>query len=564
MSPHDDFENPRKAADASPSSPEPETADFRIEREDWTLFSSLGTLTSAAGVSVGLLRRLCLKELVDNALDAPNASKATIEEPVPGHYVIQNDGDGLDGTPGEIARLFRIDRPLASSKLKRLPLRGAFGNGLRVVAGALIASRGGYLVVTTRGQCLTITPLEDGGADVAPEAADDFLVGTRIEISFGPDLPKDPNALLWARQAIAMNEGGKGYSGKPSLHWFDAETFYVLMHASIRLTVRGFMEQFDGCAGQKASDIAGRFMQMSCKDMTRDEAKDLLITARKMTTPPSIRRLGKVGELAGWSKYYACETGTMEIGAREPKAEIPFVTEAWAQELPATKDDEKSSITVYVNRTPITGNVTTYFDSDKDFMIYGCNLSHVIVTPVKAGKWKLALNITAPYVPIITYGKSPDLRLFADAIAAALSKAIHKAHRHIPKKDATPSQKGVVLANLDKAVAKTGGDGKYRFEQRQLLYALRPIVMREIKEELKKSNFETIITEYEAEHGDIPGMYRDNRGAIYHPHTGEGDIPVGTLMVEGYERPPWTFNKIVYIEKQGFFETLKAEKWPER
>ena len=86
-----------------------------------------------------------------------------------------------------------------------------------------------------------------------------------------------------------------------------------------------------------------------------------------------------------------------------------------------------------------------------------------------------------------------------------------------------------------------------------------------LQQELKTANFDKNITEYEAMHGPIPGMYRDNRGGLYQPHTGDGsDIPVGTLMVEDYERPPWTFNKIVYIEKQGYFEALKAEKWPER
>jgi hypothetical protein len=574
MSPHDDFENPQKTADVSASLPEPETADSRIEREDWTLFASLGTLPQMAGVPLNWLRRLCLKELTDNSLDAPNASWVTIKEPTPGCYVIQNDGDGFDGTPQQIARMFRINRPLASSKLKRLPLRGAFGNGLRVVAGTLIASGGGTLIVTTNDQTLHITPLEDGGVDVVSEAAD-FPIGTRIEISFGPHLPQDPNAKLWALQAIHMNGGGSGYRGNPSLHWIDAETFYMLVHASVHLTVRKFMEQFDGCAGQKASDIAGRYMQMSCKDMTRDEATDLLRAARKMTTPPKIRRLGMVGDLFGLPKYRASEPGTITDGAREPKAEIPFVIEAWAEELPPTKGSEKSSITVYVNRTPITGNVAADFDSDKDFVIRGCGLRHIIPTPVKTGKWRLALNITTPYMPIITLGKSPDLERFADAIVDALSKAIHKAHRNRPKGEGkTPTQKAVVLAHLDEAVAKVSGGGKYRYSERQLLYALRPIVMQETTkvdangvekgEELKIGNFKAIITDYEAEHGDVPNMYRDNRGALYQPHTGEGDIAVGTLMVEGYARPLWTFNKIVYIEKQGFFETLKALKWPER
>ena len=58
-------------------------------------------------------------------------------------------------------------------------------------------------------------------------------------------------------------------------------------------------------------------------------------------------------------------------------------------------------------------------------------------------------------------------------------------------------------------------------------------------------------------------MYREPRGSIYHPHTGE-TIPLGTLNVEEYERPAWTFNKLLYIEKEGFKEALKARAGPER
>ena len=58
-------------------------------------------------------------------------------------------------------------------------------------------------------------------------------------------------------------------------------------------------------------------------------------------------------------------------------------------------------------------------------------------------------------------------------------------------------------------------------------------------------------------------MYREPRGSIYHPHRGE-TITLGTLMVEEYERPLWTFNKLVYIEKEGFSEALKDVRWAER
>jgi hypothetical protein len=58
-------------------------------------------------------------------------------------------------------------------------------------------------------------------------------------------------------------------------------------------------------------------------------------------------------------------------------------------------------------------------------------------------------------------------------------------------------------------------------------------------------------------------MYREPRGTIYHPHLNQ-TITLGTLMVEGYERPDWTFNKVVYVEKEGFAEALKDDRWPER
>lgn len=96
-----------------------------------------------------------------------------------------------------------------------------------------------------------------------------------------------------------------------------------------------------------------------------------------------------------------------------------------------------------------------------------------------------------------------------------------------------------------------------------MFYLLRPHILDEIDRELKYEWFGQIITRYENEHGDIPGLYRDNRGVLYHPHLHE-EIPLGTMMVEKYRRPKWKFNKILYCEKEGFFPILKDVKWPER
>jgi len=105
-----------------------------IRRADWTVFRTIEGLQQKSGVPASLLRRLVLKELADNGLD-PGAS-VTVGETALGYFV-EDDGPGID--PDEVARLFSIARPLVSTKMLRLPTRGALGNGLRVVAGAVVA-----------------------------------------------------------------------------------------------------------------------------------------------------------------------------------------------------------------------------------------------------------------------------------------------------------------------------------------------------------------------------------------------------------------------------------------
>ena len=130
------FENP-EAVLASSAAGE----NFKFERADWTSFRTVEGLQQKAGVAQGRLRRLVLKELADNALDTETRVQVG---KIDGGYFIEDEGPGLD--PDEVARLFSINRPLVSTKLLRLPTRGALGNGLRVVAGAVLASDG-FLIV---------------------------------------------------------------------------------------------------------------------------------------------------------------------------------------------------------------------------------------------------------------------------------------------------------------------------------------------------------------------------------------------------------------------------------
>src|SRR5215831_14532573 len=168
---------------------------LKFERTDWMLFRTVEGLEQKAGVPKQKLRRLVVKELTDNGLD--EGGKARVGElPNGGGYFVEDGGKGIDGTPAEIARLFSIARPLVSTKLLRLPTRGALGNGLRVVAGAVLASVGS-LRVATRGRVLQLSPRDDG--TTAVKVLGPFgRPGTRVEVQLGPSLPVDLETLRWA------------------------------------------------------------------------------------------------------------------------------------------------------------------------------------------------------------------------------------------------------------------------------------------------------------------------------------------------------------------------------
>jgi hypothetical protein len=95
-------------------------------RKDYGLYIS--NLSQKAGVSPSLIRRLVLKELVDNALDetdrAGAAGDVTIIKLSDHVYTVTDRGRGFDDTPEQLARRFSLDKPMISSKQWRKPTQG--------------------------------------------------------------------------------------------------------------------------------------------------------------------------------------------------------------------------------------------------------------------------------------------------------------------------------------------------------------------------------------------------------------------------------------------------------
>jgi hypothetical protein len=522
-------------------------------REDWTLFRSVPTISQKAGVAPERLRRLVAKELTDNALDACGSCDVGELDDGRGFYV-EDQGPGIAGEPEEVAWLFSVRRPLASSKIHRLPTRGALGNGLRVVAAAVLASGGG-IDVYTRGRHLRLTP-DDSGVTAVVAKPCRRKVGARVEVRLGDAIPHDPLFLSWAEWARAAAGRKPIYTRRSSPYWHDSDSFFELLQASGDRTVRDVVGGFEGCSA-RASEIAGVFLGRPAVSLDRDEAQELLASARSHCDPVKPQRLQLLKHALGGHHAKSYGTLTMNVVRGKLAAELPYTVEAWCSPLEAGDGDEA---VVLVNRTPVTGNVDLTRESEKTHVaLFGCNLGHKFRVGRKPVS--VTINVQTPHMPITSDGKAPNLRLYVEAIADVIESAARKCQRANPSAKGRP-QARAILDHLEEDLVKAGG-GKSRFSQRRLFYVVRPRLLDEFRKEPSWNWFCKVITAHESERGaDIEGMYRDNRGSLYHPHL-RVEIPLGTLSVERYERPRWTFNKILYSEKEGLFGILRAEQWPE-
>ncbi len=126
------------------------------------------------------------------------------------------------------------------------------------------------------------------------------------------------------------------------------------------------------------------------------------------------------------------------------------------------------------------------------------------------------------------------------------------------------SQKEIVFSVLGRAIRNAGAF----FSARDLYYATRPLAYAHRDwEEGKRLEYkyfsQTLLTEYQERHGPISGLWRDPRGNLHEPHTG-GTVAIGTREIAAYEFPEYSFDKILYVEKEGEWPKLQAARLAER
>ena len=193
------------------------------------------------------------------------------------------------------------------------------------------------------------------------------------------------------------------------------------------------------------------------------------------------------------------------------------MVEAWARRSRRQRWRRICDVNVLVNRTPTTDGVGAWRDSDNDLCLRVAVLPNTAEDAPKKGSYAVTVQYHDAVFPDHVRWQGADLGPFAGTISNAIAGRCAK--RSGPRRRTSRSRRRTSSwTTSTSSIAAASGDGEYRFNARQIFYQFRPIVLEETGEELKIGNFNRIITDYEAEHGEIAGMYREPRGSIYHPH----------------------------------------------
>jgi hypothetical protein len=148
----------------------------------------------------------------------------------------------------------------------------------------------------------------------------------------------------------------------------------------------------------------------------------------------------------------------------------------------------------------------------------------------------------------------------ADRAARANRRAVEQARKATSRPKMT--MKEDVFAVIPEAVRQQRGGASLPFSAHPLFYKIRPLFLQLLPGETLTASYceQDLIPEYEREHGQIEGMYREPRGELHHPHdpAGERTVPLATREVQAYAPPEWTFDKILVVEKAGLWPVLEA------
>jgi DNA topoisomerase VI subunit B len=308
-------------------------------------------LSALTGVAQTEFASVCLKELVDNALDAAEAAgvepEIGIEVEVDDATIRMTISDNGPGIPPEVLhKILDYSIRVSDKAAYRSPTRGAQGNALKTVIGIPYALGSQEpLIVKALGVRHSITPWVDpaGGVHFTHDTTQETTEGTTVSLvmprrvhsreEYGYYL-QDFNAVHWARSFAAFNPHAtlsyQGNNGVPKVaeiykatlegpikkyvpseptspHWYRTESLKVLVFNHIAharaggkdLPLGEFVRQFQGLSStRKAKAVCSVVPWISHLSDFADKPEDigiLLAAMQEQTKPPKPAALGWVG-----------------------------------------------------------------------------------------------------------------------------------------------------------------------------------------------------------------------------------------------------------------------------
>jgi hypothetical protein len=542
-----------------------DTAPLLFERSDWKLFLDPHTLPQKAGCEPNQIGRALLKELTDNALDS-GAGEVTVTGDAR-HCTVTDNGPGL--SESDLLRVFAVNRPLLSSKLKRLPTRGMLGNGLRVVMGA-VAAFDGKITVTTRGTRYELaTDSVTGSTQPVSSRPARPAPGLAVALSFPGNVFTDGDFVA-AQSAINRARDGTHYEGFSEPGWYSPEALCDLLAAAPTGTKPSkVVEEVFGISGEAVEPTI--------------EWAELFIAQHPA---PARLDIGEIGEepLGGYYRKVASQTVIDD-------AVVPFCVEVWVNAERMERDEDVSCrFNPLLNRSPTLASMFAYADST-GLRVWGCGIDAKISGPKRAW-YGVGLSLITPYLRLTGDGKAPFLGHFQPAIERALKGAAGEAYRNLVRPKGRTTIKDAAYQVMEDAYLEASdnpGGAPLPVKARQVMYQARPEILELTGNRELKSNYftQTLLPAYVQDYPDETAEWDvvyDARGHFNEPHTGRS-VPLGTLEVRQYlgdrpsrrKRPQLAtnglfetsgpqnrFRDILFVEKEGFDELFAAVQLAER
>ena len=361
-------------------------------------------------------------------------------------------------------------------------------------------------------------------------------------------------------------------------HWYDAEALAQLIGAHNLQARNGGKDlplgefirgNFRGLAStKKAKDVARSLAGIShLSDFEKhpNEVPVLLDAMRRLSTPPSHNILGAVGKdhfRERFEEWY----GLRRFWHKHIKGEMHGLP--YRFEVAVAETDLPGGLFTAINYSPTFDDpfANVAFSVDQLPYYYGLknylHKAHALPTSANEeapGGVAVAVHLITPAPRFLDLGKSSLLlpTPVRDAIQTALWACVKNLYkegerrrknaarsRRQEEKEARAndmSLRDAVFEVMPAAVAHTSGGGKLPVGVRRLFYAVRDMIREHTSKRLDSENAytyfsQTLVPDYQLEHGVIEGLYYDPRGRLHEPHTGNR-VDLGTREVEAYEVP---------------------------